>query len=156
MRKQQTNRAATRHSIPAYAASNSTITFFSHCPNAPGQCSMSLSREAPSVLCMCEVEKAERCAFRLSVFVLPPDYFACGKLQIRIVASPILGFIRRMQTTTRHKGRRTSCVLFNRTSFRMPGCTTRLQGGFAPVDPHQRGDDPPFGFPPLTRSGGAI
>jgi hypothetical protein len=46
-----------------------------------------------------EVEKAERFAFRLSVFVLPPDYFACGKLRKKIAAFLILGFIRRMKNT---------------------------------------------------------
>src|SRR5258708_17106795 len=129
MRRQHTNRAATLHNIPAYAASLFSIVFFAY---RPGQCSMPLGAEARCVLCMCEVEKAERFAFRLSVFVLPPDYFACGKLQIRIAPLPNLAFIRRMEIGSPHRSRRTSCVLFNRASSRLPGCPTRLQRGFAP------------------------
>lgn len=60
-----------------------------------------------------------------------------------------VGFFRSMQIGRPHIEQRTSCVLFNRASFRMLGCTTRLQGGFAPVDPHQRGDWPPLLDSPL-------
>jgi hypothetical protein len=50
---------------------------------------------------------------------------------------------------------RTSYVLFNRASSRMPGKTTRLPGGFAPVDPHQRRARPSSGLFPITvRRGG--
>jgi hypothetical protein len=52
--------------------------------------------------------------------------------------------------------RRTSYVLFNRASCRMPGQTTRLQGGFAPVDPHQRGGKPPLLDTPVRHRGGGL
>lgn len=69
-------------------------------------------------------------------------------------ANLILGFIRRMKFIGPYREQRTSCVLFNRASFRMPGCTTRLQGGFTPVDPHQRGSLPPLLDTPPQCCGG--
>ena len=47
-----------------------------------------------------------------------------------------------------HMRRRTSYVLFNRASCRMPAYTTRLQGGVAPVDPDQGGASPSVGYSP--------
>jgi hypothetical protein len=55
-----------------------------------------------------------------------------------------------------HVERRTSYVLFNRASCQMPGQTTRLQGGFAPVDPHQRGSRPPLLDTPREDHGGDL
>lgn len=56
-----------------------------------------------------------------------------------------------MKSKGPHMRRRTSYVLFNRASLRMPGCTTRLPGGVASVDLHQRGKRPPVGCPPQRR-----
>jgi hypothetical protein len=81
---------------------------------------------------------------------------ARGMLQIRIAWRLILGFTFGRQRRGPYAERRTSCVLYDRASCRMPAPPTRLPGSFAPVDPDQRGDIPPCWIPPGAARRGAI
>jgi hypothetical protein len=81
---------------------------------------------------------------------------ARGMLQIRIVQRLILRFTFGRQSGGAHAERRTSCVLYDRASCRMPAPPTRLPGSFAPVDPDQRGDGPPCWVPPGAALCGVI
>jgi hypothetical protein len=66
------------------------------------------------------------------------------------------GVIRSIHFPVMNRGpyaeQRTSCGLYDRASQGMPGHTNRLQGGVAPVDPHQREGKPPLlDTPPAVR-----
>jgi hypothetical protein len=84
MPTQYGNLAATHACIAEYAASTSSPDLSSYCPR---QCSMLAKLTAARGPLACEVQKPERFAFRLCVFILPPDYFACGKLQKKVAAA---------------------------------------------------------------------
>jgi hypothetical protein len=81
---------------------------------------------------------------------------ARGMLQIRIAWRLILRFTFGRQRRGPYAERRTSCVLYDRASCRMPAPPTRLPGSFAPVDPDQRGSKPPCWIPPGAARRGAI
>lgn len=81
---------------------------------------------------------------------------ARGTLQIRIARWLILRFTFESQSGGTYAERRTSCVLYDRASCRMRVPPTRLPGGFAPVDPDQRGSKPPCWIPPGAARRGAI
>jgi hypothetical protein len=81
---------------------------------------------------------------------------AGGMLQISLAWRLILGFTFGRQRRGPYAERRTSCVLYDRASCRMPAPPTRLPGSFAPVDPDQRGDIPPCWIPPGAARRGAI
>jgi hypothetical protein len=81
---------------------------------------------------------------------------AGGMLQISLAWWLILGFTSEPQSGGAYAERRTSCVLYDRASYRMPAPPTRLPGSFAPVDPDQRGDIPPCWIPPGAARHGAI
>jgi hypothetical protein len=156
MPTQYGNLAATRTCIAEYAVSNSSTDLSSYCPGGPGQCSQSAEWAASRGPTVCEVEKAERFAFRLSVFVLPPDYFACGKLRKNVAAGVILGFILGMKTGTPYRSRRTSCVL------RIPRILTDARHsqhawqGLHPVHPTKEGAGPLCWILPPIAAGGCV
>jgi hypothetical protein len=79
------------------------------------------------------------------------QYGSAGETKRRLAAQLILRFILPRITEGPYAEQRTSYVLFNRASSRMPGKTTRLPGGVAPVDPHQRGASPSSGLSPIRR-----
>jgi hypothetical protein len=81
---------------------------------------------------------------------------AGGMLQISLAWRLILGFTFGRQRRGPYAERRTSCVLYDRASCRMPAPPTRLPGSFAPVDPDQRGDIPPCWIPLAAARRGAI
>jgi hypothetical protein len=81
---------------------------------------------------------------------------ARGMLQISLAWRLILRFTFGRQRRGPYAERRTSCVLYDRASCRMPAPPTRLPGGFAPVDPDQRGSKPPCWIPPGAARHGAI
>jgi hypothetical protein len=81
---------------------------------------------------------------------------ARGMLQIRIAWRLILRFTFGRQRRGPYAERRTSCVLYDRASCRMPAPPTRLPGSFAPVEPDQRGSKPPCWIPPGAARRGAI
>ena len=71
-------------------------------------------------------------------------------------ANQIFDSIRGMKFVGPHVEQRTSCVLYDRASFGMPGQTTRLRGGSAPVDPRQRGGLSPLLDTPRQLCGGRV
>jgi hypothetical protein len=81
---------------------------------------------------------------------------AGGMLQISLAWRLILRFTFARQRRGPYAERRTSCVLYDRASYRMPAPPTRLPGSFAPVDPDQRGDVPPCWIPLAAARRGAI
>jgi hypothetical protein len=128
--------------------------FLSYCPGAPPSVLRAVSRFSALSREVAGSPKASPRsgpAFSLLPWrngLASPEKTACGESDSSI-HFPVM-------SEGPHAERRTSYVLFNRASCRMSDQTTRLQGGFAPVDPHQRGSKPPLLDTPLRHRGGGL
>jgi hypothetical protein len=121
----------------------------------PGGLSVRASRNAPGAVRITRAHNAGREAACI-VRARARQRSAGGTLQIRLAWRLILRFTFGRQRRGPYAERRTSCVLYDRASCRMPAPPTRLPGSFAPVDPDQRGDIPPCWIPPGAARRGAI
>jgi hypothetical protein len=172
MRRQNRNLAATHPHFADYAASNFRFEFFPYRPCntpphekfvrtvAPRQCSPFLSasenQDARVLIFLCfHFASFRTCSIKHLFPTVRPDESFRRRIMKLLAAFLIFRFSFQVMNRSTHKERRTSCVLYDRASCRMPSPPTRLAGLSARA-PDQKGGLPPLlDTPPVLRGGRA-